>query len=118
VKDVGFNTRWQALLIVSLLAAGLAICSSWRELILNYKKLVNLRIGKLRAMEELPEMTGSFQIYYAEDELYPRTEQGEPKPRRGLNFSDLERQLPWVFFGLYALFLIGVLVLLVWFQSS
>lgn len=118
VKDVGFGACWQALLVAPLLVAGIAICLSWRELILNYKDLVKLRIGKLRAMEELPEMTGSSRMYHAEDELYPPAEQGRPKPRKGLGFSDLERQLPWVFLGLYALFLIGVLVLLVWPQSS
>ena len=30
----------------------------------------------------------------------------------GLNFSDLERQLPWIFFALYAIFLIGVVMLI------
>lgn len=108
VKDIGLTTRWQALVVIPLLVAGIAICLSWRQLILNYKELVNLRIKNLRAIEELPEMIGSFRMYHTEDELYPPGE-----PRKGLNFSDLERWLPWIFLGLYILFLIGVVVLLV-----
>jgi len=54
-------------------------------------------------MEDLPEMIGSSKTYHAEDELYPRTTQGERKRRKGLNFSDLERQLPWVFLALYVI---------------
>lgn len=112
VKDSGFTGRWQLLAVLPLLVAGITICFSWRQLILNYKKLVNLRIDRLRAMEELPEMDGSSQMYHAEDVLYPRSDQGERKRRKGLNFSDLERQLPWVFLVLYALFLVGVVVLI------
>ena len=63
-------------------------------------------------MEELPEMNGSSQMYHAEDVLYPRSGQGERKRRKALNFSDLERQLPWAFLALYTIFLIGVVVLI------
>src|SRR5215210_9212843 len=73
VKDAGFGGQWQALVVIPLLITGIVICLSWRQLILNYKKLVNLRIDNLRAMEELPEMVGSSKMYHAEDELYPRT---------------------------------------------
>jgi hypothetical protein len=119
VKDSGLTGRWQLLVVIPLLAAGITICLSWRQLILNYKKLVNLRTDRLRAMEELKVMEGSLRMYHAEDNLYPRTTQGELKPgkglnfsNKGLNFSDLERQLPWVFIALYGIFSIGVVVLL------
>ncbi len=112
VKDSELTGRWQLLVVLPLLVAGMSICLSWRQLILNYKKLVNLRIDRLRAMEDLPEMEGSSKMYHAEDELYPRSSQGERKRRKGLNFSDLERQLPWVFLALYVTFLIGVVVLI------
>ncbi len=110
VKDIGLATRWQALVVIPLLVAGIAICLSWRQLILDYKRLVKLRIDKLWEMEELPEMSGNSQIYHAEAALYPRD---EIKPRKGLGFSNLERRLPRIFLGLYVLFLIGVVVLLV-----
>jgi hypothetical protein len=112
VKDSGFTGGWRLLVVLPLLAAGITICLSWRQLILNYKKLVNLRIDRLRAMEELPEMEGSARMYHAEDALYPRGDQDERKRRKGLNFSDLERQLPCVFLALYAIFLIGVVALI------
>ena len=119
VKDSGFSGQWQLLVVIPLLVAGISICLSWRQLILNYKKLVNLRMDKLRAMEELPKMEGCSKMYHAEDELYPRDEQEEREPRkglnfseRGLNFSDLEQQLPRVFLALYGIFLIGVVVLI------
>src|SRR5215211_8135747 len=54
VKDTGLTGRWQLSVVIPLLAAGIAICLSWRQLILNYKKLVNLRIDRLREMENLP----------------------------------------------------------------
>jgi hypothetical protein len=113
VRDSGLTSRWQQLVVIPLLVAGIAICLSWRELVLNYKKLVKLRIDKLRAMEDLPEMAGGSRMYHAEDELYPRDDQGEVEPRQGLNFSDFERWLPWIFLVLYVLFLIGVVVILV-----
>jgi cytochrome c oxidase subunit IV len=120
VKDSGFTGRWQLLVVLPLLAAGITICLSWRQLILNYKKLVNLRIDRLRAMEEQKVMVGSSKIYHAEDELYPRDDEGELEPgkglnfsSKGLNFSDLEQQLPWVFLWLYAIFLVGVVALIV-----
>ncbi len=101
------------------MVAGMIICLSCRQLIFNYKKLVNLRIDRLQAMEDLEEMEGSSRMYHAEDELYPRDEQEKPEPRKGLNFSDkglnfsdLEQQLPWVFLALYDVFLIGVVVLI------
>ena len=66
-------------------------------------------------------MEGSSKIYHAEDELYPGDDQGKREPRKelnfsdkGLNFSDLERQLPWVFLALYGIFLGGVVVLIFW----
>ena len=65
-------------------------------------------------MEDLPEMEGGSKMYHAEDELYPRSGQAERKDLKGLNFSDLERQLPWVFLGLYAIFFIGIVVLILW----
>jgi hypothetical protein len=120
VKDSGFTGQWQLLVVLPLLVAGMTICLSWRQLILNYKKLVNLRIGRLRAMEELREMEGSSKMYHAEDELYPRDDEGELEPGKGLNFSikglnfsDLEQQLPWVFLALYCIFLVGVVVLII-----
>jgi hypothetical protein len=112
VKDIGLAAQWQAVVVIPLLVTGITICLSWRQLILNYKKLINLRIDKLRAMEDLPEMVGNSKMYHAEDELYPRTTQGERKRRKGLNFSDLERQLPLVFLTLYVIFLIGVVVMI------
>lgn len=115
IRDSGLTGRWQILALAPLLVAGFAICLSWRQLVLNYKALVNLRITKLRAMEELDELKDSSKMYHAEDELYPRDERGQVKPRAGLNFSDLEQWLPWVFLVLYALFLIATVVLLVGF---
>ena len=47
VKDSGFTGGWQLLVVLPLLVAGITICFSSRQLILNYKKLVNLRIDRL-----------------------------------------------------------------------
>jgi hypothetical protein len=72
-------------------------------------------------MEEVPEMEGSSKMYHVEDDLYPRDDQGEREPgkglnfsNKGLNFSNLEQQLPWVFLCLYAILFVGVVVLIFW----
>ena len=113
VKDVELPTRWQALAVVPLLVAGIFVALQWRQLVLNYKKLVGFRVRQLKAMEESEGMAGSFRMYHAEETLYPRDEQDPLHSRKGLNFSDLERWLPWVFVALYVLFLVGVLVLFI-----
>ena len=59
-------------------------------------------------MEESPELDGCHQMYHVEDELYPRDERGEMIKGRGLNISDLERRLPWVFIVLYVVFGAGI----------
>ena len=111
VKDAGLQ-RWViALATIMVLAAGIAICLFWRQLINRYKKLVGLRITELRKMEDLPEMAGCQRMYHVEDKLYPRDRQGEMrKDKRRMDFSDLERQLPNVFIGLYILSLVSIVI--------
>jgi hypothetical protein len=107
----GLSGRWQTLVAVPLLIAGIAICSSWKQLILDYKKLIGLRMDKLREMET--ELDGSSRMYHAEDALFLRDEQHDPDgggPRRSLGFSDLESRLPRIFVWLYVLFLVGIVV--------
>ena len=55
-------------------------------------------------------MTGCHQMYHAEDALYPRDEQGEMLKGEGLNLSDLERRLPWVFIVLYGMLGVGIAI--------
>lgn len=51
-------------------------------------------------------------MYHVEDQLYPRGAEGKMIPGQGLNFSDLEVRLPWLFLVLYGLFSLGLLVVL------
>jgi len=51
-------------------------------------------------------------MYHVEDKLYPRDAEGKMVPGEGLNFSDLEVRLPWLFLVLYSLFGIGLLIVL------
>ncbi|HAH00854.1 MAG TPA: hypothetical protein DCL75_18835, partial [Ktedonobacter sp.] len=48
-------------------------------------------------------LPGSVQMYHREDELYPRDPRDNIIQGRGLNFSDLESQLPQLFIFLYIL---------------
>jgi hypothetical protein len=104
IKDLGVADTWIFLLTLPLVIAGIAVSVWWRQLIYKYKKLVRLRMDTLRAMEELPEMAGSVQMYHAEDKYYPRDEKGKLIPRKGRSFSDLESRLPVLFIVLYALY--------------
>ena len=108
VKDAGLENWAVALAVIAILIGGTAVCLFWRQLIHKYKALVGLRIRELRRMEESPELDGCHQMYHVEDELYPRDERGEMIKGRGLNISDLERRLPWVFIVLYVVFGAGI----------
>jgi len=112
IKDIGARGIWTLLLPLPLVAAGIAVSLWWRQLIHKYKALVGLRINALREMEELPEMAESVKMYHIKDELYPRDAEGNMIPGKGLNFSDLEVRLPWLFLVLYSLFGVGLLIVL------
>ena len=112
IKDLGGQGIWTLLLPLPLVVAGVAVSLWWRQLIHKYKALVGLRIEALREMEELPEMAESVKMYHVEDKLYPRDAEGKMVPGEGLNFSDLEVRLPWLFLVLYSLFGIGLLIVL------
>jgi hypothetical protein len=113
VKDAGYVPLWRAFVVMLVLVAGIFICLQWDRLIYKYKQLVGLRIDQLRKMEKLPEMASCHKMYHAEDKLYPRDENGNVIPGKGLNISDRERWLPWVFISVYALFLLGYFVVLI-----
>jgi len=103
VKDLSARGSWSLLLPLPLVAAGIAVCLWWTQLIRKYKLLVGLRIDALREMESTPEMLGSVKIFHREDALYPRDETGNMIPGEGLSFSDLEARLPQLFICLYCL---------------
>jgi hypothetical protein len=49
---------------------------------------------------------------FEEYKLFVRDKYNQPIPGEGLNFSDRERWLPRVFIAVYALFLLGFIVVL------
>jgi hypothetical protein len=104
IKQLGAQDAWALLLPLPLIAAGIAICLWWGQLIRKYKSLVGLRLDTLRQMEELPQMAGAAKMYHVEDKLYPRDAEGNMIPGKGLNFSDIEVRLPWLFLVLYGFF--------------
>jgi hypothetical protein len=121
LKETQFVIGWESVVIMPLLLAGIIACLQWRQLNVNYTKLVKLRIDRLRAMEELPEMEDRLKMYHAEDELYPREDelysrsgQGMLESRYALNFSGLEGSLPWALFIVYVCFLFTIVARLIW----
>jgi len=109
VKGSASRGAWILLLPLPLLVAGIFVCLWWRQLIRKYKQLVGLRIDTLRHIEN--DMPDSVRMYHVEDTLYPRDEKGRMIPVKGLNFSDLEVRLPWLFLILYAIFGAGLMCL-------
>jgi hypothetical protein len=102
---------WMFLLPIPLAAAGIFISLWWNQIIRKYKELVGLRIRALREMEtRMPE---SVKMFHVEDEIYPRDANGKAIPGKGLNFSDHETRLPWLFLVLHALFGWVIVILLV-----
>lgn len=106
VKDSGLVNWWLVIAILPLIGFGIVICSYWGQLIIKYKSLVGLRLNVLREMEM--KLPGSVQMYHLEDSLYPRDSQNQSIPGRGLNFSDLEKQLPRLFIVLYVILGLGL----------
>ena len=102
VKGFGSNGTWILLLPLPLVVAGIFVSLWWGQLIRKYKELVKLRIDMLREMED--EIPDSVRMYHKEDKLYPRDEKGKMIRGKGLNFSDLEARLPWLFIVLYGIF--------------
>jgi hypothetical protein len=108
IKDLCAKGVWIILLPLPLVVAGFAVSLWWRQLIRKYKALIGIRIGKLREMEN--DFSGSIKMFHCEDILYPRNDQGEMIPGKGLNFADHEARLPILFMVLYILFGIGLLM--------
>ncbi len=107
IKDAASGQWWGLILALPLMAGGAIVCVFWRQFLVKYKSLIGLRIDTLRDMEDLPEMEGSVRMYHVEDAIYPRDEEGNMIPGKGLNFSDLEKRLPTLFLILYALYAVG-----------
>jgi hypothetical protein len=100
-KDLGADPFAWLLLLIPVVAAGITVSLWWGQLIWKYKVLVGFRINMLRKMEKSSDLAGIERMYHAEDELYPRDEQGNMIKGVKLNFSDLEARLPILFIILY-----------------
>jgi hypothetical protein len=101
VKDSGLTNWWLVVAIWPLILFGILVCYYWQQLIDKYKKLVHLRLEVLRKMEA--KLPNSVRMYHREDGLYPRDPRGNVIQGLGLNFSDLESQLPRLFVVIYVL---------------
>ena len=111
-KDANLAPVWQSFVILLVLSAGIVICLQWERLLYRYRELGRLRFRLLREMEATAEMEGCAMMYHAEDALYPRDDQGQVLPGQGLNISDRERWLPWVFITVYVLFFLVLVIVL------
>jgi ABC-type nickel/cobalt efflux system permease component RcnA len=107
VKDAGFYSLWEAIIILLLLITGVSICMLWRKLIYSYKSLVDFRIKHLRKIEDHKDMEDCHRMYHQEDELYPRDSEEETLKGKALNISVKESWLPIIFTIIYVIFFIG-----------
>lgn len=101
-RDAGLSGWSLAIAAVPLLLVGAAACAIWHRIIDHYQELIRWRCEQLVAIEA--ELPGCHGIYRQEKELYFRPD-GEK-----LGFSRLERRLPQLFLALYALYLLGIVV--------
>jgi hypothetical protein len=107
LNDAGLNGLLH-LASLPLFIVGILICVVWDRTVTNYKALIKWRYEQLREMEE--RIPGSNKIFSREwDTLFCTTHQ-----RREFSFSNLERWLPMIILGLYAVyglaFLIGKII--------
>jgi len=103
VKDLGTDEPWKLSFPLLITISGIFVSIVWYQMIRKYKALVGFRINKLRDIENHSDMAWTERMYHAEDELYPRDDEGNPVKGEGLNFSDWEARLPFVFMALYVL---------------
>ena len=110
VKDLGTDEMWKMSFPALIVVAGGFVSYVWHQLIRKYKALVGFRINKLRDIENHPDLAWTEQMYHEEDALYPRDAENKILKGEGLNFSDWEARLPFVFIALYILAGIFVVV--------
>ncbi len=110
-KDAGLVPLWRVPVVLLMLGVGAVVCFQWCRLIDNYKKLVGFRMEQHQIMEDMPDMEDSYRMFHKEQALYPTDEGGNSG--KGLNISDLEKMLPRIFIGVYFVFLVGFIVVLV-----
>ena len=103
VKDLGTDQSWKLAFPALIAVAGMCTSWWWGQLIRKYKVLVGFRINILRDMEEGEELEWTEKMYHAEDKLYPRDANDNMIKGEGLNFSDWEARLPYIFIALYLL---------------
>lgn len=112
VQQADLRTAFLLFPVVVVAVAGFVLCLDWRRLIINYRKLLELRFSILEKLEEQlgvsdPGMIKMFQI--EQRELY-----SNPKKGRGISvfgFSDIERNIPYVFQVLYVVLVVGAVIL-------
>lgn len=102
-RDIGSTSIYALLASCVMIVAGILTSISWRNYILNYKKLIQLRFEVLKEMEESKGMEESIKVYKREDDLYDKEHED------GL-FAVIEKKLPETFIGIYVFALLIVLV--------
>jgi hypothetical protein len=108
IEKVGL-TGWKlGLASLPLLVAGAISCLVWRKALQHYRSLIDFRYRQLMAIETTPAMSGSHGLYTREWNEYDSARSGQ-----GFPFSKLEALLPILFLGLYAVYLIVLLVVIV-----
>jgi hypothetical protein len=105
-QQSGVKSLADILLIFLLVGAGIVLCIDWSRLIGNYRQLLALRFELLKQIEVQPDFPGPIKTYTEEEVLYP----SDPGKRR-FGFTRVEINLPIVFITLYALVVIGTIVI-------
>lgn len=105
IKDSGLQGWNLASAMLPLFAIGILVCTIWRTIILNFKKVIGWHYEQLREMEETIE--GSHKIHTKEYDKFfkPKSDKEE-----GFSFSDLEAWMPSIFIGIYVIYGIGVVI--------
>ena len=105
VQQGTLNNGLPILLILPLVVAGGFLCVDWWRLLRNYRQLLNLRYSLLKEIEARDDFPGPVATYQREEKLYP----ADPK-KSHFGFTRVELNLPWIFIALYALIVIGTIV--------
>ena len=102
LKDLSAHDPCRVVILVPLLGVGLAAGCVWQKLFIEYDEMIRARIKFLKQIECKAGKGDRDGLYHF---LGPQFYHKEGRER---GFTRLEKRLPWIFIGVYSLFMAGV----------
>ncbi len=104
IKDSGLHGWNLAIAMLPLFCVGISVCITWSKIILEFRRVIGWHYEQLREMEN--GIKGSHKMHSKEwVEIYK-----VDKSKKGFSFSDLEVRMPFIFIGIYVVYIVGLII--------